>query len=193
MKQEYIKVGVLGKSTKKEEYRIPIFPNHIDRIDPKLLQNLYFEEDYGMRFAVTDLEIRDMGANILSRNEIFAQCDLLLICKVTVRDLMQARNGQIVCGWMHTTQQFEIAQIAIDKQLTLIAWENMYNEDPNNRKDKSIYIQQKQGIGWICRYNSSSGPFGHRRLLWTAKKSKCAWLWGSKSWYHLCATGKRIQ
>ena len=46
MKQEYIKVGVLGKSTKKEEFRIPIFPNHIDRIDPKLLQNLYF----GLKF-----------------------------------------------------------------------------------------------------------------------------------------------
>lgn len=146
-----------------------------------------------MRFGVTDLEIRDMGANILSRDEIFAQCDLLLICKVTVRDLMQARNGQIVCGWMHTTQQFEIAQIAIDKQLTLIAWENMYNEDPNNRKDKSIYIfnrnRELAGYAGIIHLR----PFGHRRLLWTAKKSKRAWLWGSKSWHHLCTTGKRIQ
>ena len=172
MKQEYIKVGVLGKSTKKEEYRIPIFPNHIDRIDPKLLQNLYFEEDYGMRFAVTDLEIRDMGANILSRNEIFAQCDLLLICKVTVRDLMQARNGQIVCGWMHTTQQFEIAQIAIDKQLTLIAWENMYKEDPHNRNNKSIYIFNRNrelagyaGIIHLLGLLGIDGYYGQRRKV----------------------------
>ena len=42
-------------------------------------------------------------------------------------DLQELREGGILWGWPHCVQQREITQIAIDRKLTLIAWEAMFS------------------------------------------------------------------
>jgi alanine dehydrogenase len=118
-------VGVFGTSKKKNEQRVPIHPKHLDWIDSKIRPNLYFEEGYGLPFFVEDKEIASGFGGILPRAQLFKKCDVILLPKPVLEDFKEMRENSILWGWPHCVQQFEIAQAAIDKRLTLIAWEAM--------------------------------------------------------------------
>jgi alanine dehydrogenase len=68
-----------------------------------------------------------------SREELFAQCDVLLLPKPLAADLETLRPGQVVWGWPHCVQDQRMTQLAIERGLTLIAWEamNHWTEDGN--------------------------------------------------------------
>ena len=44
-------LGVLGKSRKIDEHRVPIHPGHLERIDPALRARMVLEEGYGERLG----------------------------------------------------------------------------------------------------------------------------------------------
>ncbi len=118
-------LGVLATSSKENERRLPIHPRHVDRIDADLRARIFLEQGYGDRFGVPDDQLAGLVAGLRSRAEIIATTDVVLLPKPTPDDLVGLRDGQVLWGWPHAVQDDELTQIAIDKHLTLIAWEAM--------------------------------------------------------------------
>ncbi|MHC4931424.1 MAG: N(5)-(carboxyethyl)ornithine synthase [Planctomycetota bacterium] len=118
-------MGVVGTARKENELRAPIDPVHIAHIEPELRRRIWFETGYGERFGVRDSEIDSLAAGLLGRDLLFERCDIVVLAKPTEEDFPGLREGQILWGWPHCVQGEAITQLAIDRRLTLIAWEAM--------------------------------------------------------------------
>jgi N5-(carboxyethyl)ornithine synthase len=122
-----VNIAVIGTSKKEDERRVPIHPRHISLIPENVRGKLFFQKGYGMPFGVDDAQIQAMTGNaLLERGELLGSFPVILITKPVLADFERIKEEAFVCGWIHSVQQSDIAQIAIDKRLTLIAWENMY-------------------------------------------------------------------
>ena len=122
---DQLSLGVMARSRKEDERRLPIHPLHVERIDAGLRARLYLESGYGDRFGVPDAQLAPLVAGLLSRDELIAGCDVILLPKPQPQDLAQLREGQVLWGWPHCVQDREITQLSIDRRLTLIAFEAM--------------------------------------------------------------------
>jgi alanine dehydrogenase len=118
-------LGVVATSRKPDERRQAIHPAHLERIDAGLRARMFLERGYGDRLGSSDEEIAPLVGGLRSREELFADCDVLLLPKPVAEDLQTLRPGQVVWGWPHCVQDREMAQAAIDRRVTLIAWEAM--------------------------------------------------------------------
>lgn len=118
-------LGVVGSSAKKNEKRLPLHPEHIPGIDADLRSRITLEHGYGERFGVTDAYLSEHVAGFASREEILAASEVVLLPKPQYADLAAMSPGQILWGWPHCVQDTELTQLAIDRQLTLIAFEVM--------------------------------------------------------------------
>ena len=121
-----LKVGVFGTSSKKDEKRVPIHPGQLDWIEEDIRKNLLFEEGYGLRFGIDDEALANQSGGTVKREDLFNQCDVALLPKPVPADFQQMKENGILWGWPHCVQQRPITQIAIDRRLTLIAWEAMH-------------------------------------------------------------------
>ena len=120
-----LKLGVLGTSRKENEFRLPIHPEHFERIDGPLRSSIFLERGYGERFGASDDELETHVGGLRSREELIEDCDVILLPKPLAADLTDLREGQILWGWPHCVQDEKLTQNAIDRRLTLIAWEAM--------------------------------------------------------------------
>jgi alanine dehydrogenase len=120
-----LSLGVLATSRKPDERRLPLHPARLDRIEPELRELITLETGYGERFGLTDEQLRPLVGGIASRDDVIASSDIVLLPKPQPSDLDDLRDGQILWGWPHCVQDREITQRAIDKHLTLIAFEAM--------------------------------------------------------------------
>jgi alanine dehydrogenase len=125
----------MARSRKENELRQAIHPLHIERIAPDLRQRLYLERGYGERFGVPDVRLADLVAGLRTREQLLADCDVIVLPKPLEPDLDEMRTGQILWGWPHCVQNADITQRAIDRRLTLIAFEamNHWNHDGSFR------------------------------------------------------------
>ena len=126
-----LSLGVLARSRKENERRLPIHPSHIDRIDPALRQRIFLEHGFGEHFGATEETLAGLVAGIKSREQLIAECDVILLPKVQAEDLAEINVGQVVWGWPHCIQDRALTQAAIDRRLTIIAFEamNYWNSD----------------------------------------------------------------
>jgi alanine dehydrogenase len=122
---DQLSVAVMSRSNKENERRLPIHPRHFERIDADLRGSIFLERGYGERFGVPDERLKPYVAGLLPREQLIDQCDVVLLPKPLPRDLAELRRGQILWGWPHCVQGMEITQTAIDRRLTLIAFEAM--------------------------------------------------------------------
>ncbi len=100
-------------------------PAHPSRLDADLRARITLEHGYGERFGVSDAELGAHVGGIASRAEIIARSDVVLLPKPQLADVAELRDGQVLWGWPHCVQDRELTQLAIDKRLTLIAFEAM--------------------------------------------------------------------
>jgi alanine dehydrogenase len=128
---QHLSIGVLARSRKANERRLPIHPSHFSRIEPELRQRIYLEHGYGSDFGATDEGLAEEVGGIRTRQQLIDECDVILLPKVQAEDLAEMREGQIVWGWPHCVQDAELTQTAIDRKQTLIAFEvmNHWNSD----------------------------------------------------------------
>ena len=98
MTESKLTLGVIGTATKQNEKRAPLDPAHLDQIDPALRQRIFLETGYGHRFNMSDAELEQQVAGLMSREALFAHCDIILLAKPTEADFPSFREGQIVWG-----------------------------------------------------------------------------------------------
>jgi alanine dehydrogenase len=122
-----LSLGVVGRSSKENEHRLPIHPLHLDRVEAELRPRLFFEHGYAERFGMADEELAPLVAGFRTRAQLIEQCDVLLLPKPLHEDVAAFREGQVLWGWPHCVQDETITQIGIDRRLTYIAWEAMHH------------------------------------------------------------------
>ena len=128
---DQLNLGVFASSLKQNERRLPIHPRHFADIDQDLRERIFLEHGYGIQFGFSDDDLAPLVAGHRSREELVAECDVLLQPKPLVADAAGMREGQVLWGWPHLVQDVELAQAAIDSRATVIAWEamNHWNRD----------------------------------------------------------------
>nr|WP_231710108.1 N(5)-(carboxyethyl)ornithine synthase [Arthrobacter zhangbolii] len=115
----------MASTRKPAERRLPLHPLHLERIAPEVRQQLILETGYGESFGVSDTVLKPLVGAILPRAQVVAEADVVLLAKPQPEDLAELRDGQTLWGWPHCVQDRAITQLAIDKKLTLIAFEAM--------------------------------------------------------------------
>ncbi len=117
------KVGFLI-SEKENENRRAITIEDIEKINNK--EQLFFQSGYGNKLGFSDDDIIKLGCNVVKKEEIF-NCDI--ICEPKIGDSLELdkMKNATIFGWIHATQNYDITQKCIDNQLTVYAWEKMYD------------------------------------------------------------------
>ena len=120
-----LSLGVLGTTQKENEFRLPIHPLHFETIPAVLRQSIFIEENYGSRFGTKPEELADLFGGVRTQHQLFEGCDVILLPKPLPEDLTGMHEGPVLWGWPHCVQDEKLTQNAIDRKLTLIAWEAM--------------------------------------------------------------------
>ena len=84
-------LGVIATSRKEHELRLPIHPRHIERIDADLRRRIFLERGYGERHGYADAELAGMVAGLRSRDELVAECDIVVLPKPLHADIAELR------------------------------------------------------------------------------------------------------
>jgi alanine dehydrogenase len=141
-------IAVIGTSKKENEKRVAIHPSHISQIPVKIREHLFFEKGYGNPFDIDDETIRSLTGNrLIEREKLLSGFKAILITKPVVEDFKDIQEGALVWGWLHSVQHGIITQIAIDKKLTLIAWENMYYQ---GERDLTHIFNKNNELAGYC-------------------------------------------
>ncbi len=115
----------MSRSGKPNERRLPLHPQHLERIDPAVRRQIFLEAGYGEQFGMSDAHLAPLVGGLRTREELIRDCDVILLAKPLLRDVAELRDGQVLWGWPHCVQDAALTQLAIDKRLTLIAFEAM--------------------------------------------------------------------
>ena len=162
-----LRLGVLARSSKPDELRLPIHPLHIQRIAPALRERISFERGYGDRFGVSDRELAAQVGSVVSRDQLLAECEVILLPKPQLADLASLRVGQVLWGWPHCVQDEKITQLAIDRQLTLIAFEAMNHWHSDGSFGLHVFHKNNELAGYCSVLHAlqligSTGDYGRR-------------------------------
>ncbi len=160
---DLLTLGVLGTSSKKNESRLPIHPQHFKDIDEDLRERIMLEHGYGLRFGFSDEHLAEYVGAVATREEILEQADVVLLPKPLLIDLEAMRPGQILWGWPHAVQDHELTQVAIDKKLTLIAWEAMNHWTGKGEFATHVFHRNNELAGYssVLHALSLQGSTGH--------------------------------
>ncbi|WP_018984723.1 N(5)-(carboxyethyl)ornithine synthase [Salinimonas chungwhensis] len=161
-------LGVIGSSKKQDERRVPIHPEHLSRISEKICKQLIFEKGYGERFGIDDAELAAQVGGLASRDELLETMDTVIIAKPVLADFEQLRVGGVLWGYPHCTQQREVTQIAIDRQQTLIAFEDMYVWGPQGQVGRHTFYKNNEMAGYCgvihaLQLKGIDGHYGNQR------------------------------
>jgi alanine dehydrogenase len=164
---EQLTLGVMSRSRKENEHRLPIHPMHLERIDADLRARIYLERGYGERFGVPDERLAPYVAGIRSRDELIADCDVILLAKPLPQDVAELREGQILWGWPHCVQNAEITQLAIDQRLTMIAFEAMNHWSADGGFSLHVFHKNNELAGYCSVLHAlqligTTGVYGRR-------------------------------
>ncbi|MFE1646425.1 N(5)-(carboxyethyl)ornithine synthase [Microbacterium sp. P01] len=157
----------MATSRKADEKRLPIHPAHFEGIDEDLRANIMLETGYGLRFGLTDDELAPWVGAVASRDEIIAGADVVVLPKPLASDLADLRDGQVLWGWPHCVQDRAMTQHAIDKNLTLIAWEAMNHWKSDGGFGLHVFHKNNEIAGYCSVLHAlqlcgSTGDYGRR-------------------------------
>ena len=161
-----MELAIISTSRKENEKRVPVHPRHIGILKEQVRNALHFEKGYGTPFGVSDGEIEELTGNPLMDRGALMGYEGIVITKPVLSDFQEMREGAAVFGWIHAVQQTEIVQAAIDKKLSLIAWENMYHQGKRDRVhifNKNNEMAGYCGVQHALRLRGIDGNFGPER------------------------------
>lgn len=112
-------------SHKENESRRAIVPEHLREIaHPELL---YFEKGYGEVLGIDDSEYEFYGSHITSHKDVLLK-DIICDPKIGDADYLKELHNQTIFGWIHATQNREITNRLLQNELTVFAWEKMFQK-----------------------------------------------------------------
>ena len=141
-------LGVLGSTHKENELRLPIHPLHFETIPAVLRQSIFIEQNYGSRFGTTPEELAELFGGVRKHHQLFEECDVILLPKPLPQDLAEMHEGQVLWGWPHCVQDEKLTQNAIDRKLTLIAWEAMNLWRPDGSFNLHVFHKNNELAGY---------------------------------------------
>jgi alanine dehydrogenase len=165
--QAPLTLGVIGSSAKENEHRLPLHPEHLARIPRALQQRITLEHGYGARFRYADSELADSVAGFASRDEILANSDIVILPKPQHEDVAAMGLGTVLWGWPHCVQDPVITQLAIDRRLTLIAFEAMNHWTVDGAVGLHVFHKNNELAGYCSvlqalELTGSTGDYGRR-------------------------------
>lgn len=160
-------LGVMARSSKENEHRLALHPEHLTRIPADLRHRIYLEHGYGDRFGVSVDAFDGLVAGLRTREELIAECDVILQPKPMLDDIEQLRVGQVLWGWPHCVQDEELTQVAIDRRLTLIAFEAMNHWARDGSFSLHVFHKNNELAGYCSvlhalQIHGSTGDYGRR-------------------------------
>lgn len=165
-----LKMGVIGTSKKEDERRVPIHPEHLNRLPEHIRRQLLFEKGYGAPFNIEDKVISQLTGGIATRSEILSDIGSVIIAKPILSDLEELKEGGIIWGYPHCAQQIHITQTAIDKKLTLIAFEDMYTWGDQGKMGRHTFYKNNEMAGYSAvihalQLKGIDGHYGNQRKI----------------------------
>jgi alanine dehydrogenase len=163
----HLSLGVMALSRKENEYRLPIHPLHLDRIDADLRERVFLERGYGERFGISDDQLSSSVAGLRTREQLIAECDVILLPKPLAEDVAELREGQVLWGWPHCVQDAKLTQLAIERRLTLIAFEAMNHWTSDGSFSLHVFHKNNELAGYCSVLHAlqiagSTGDYGRR-------------------------------
>ncbi|MHC6222569.1 N(5)-(carboxyethyl)ornithine synthase [Arthrobacter sp. MMS24-S77] len=160
-------LGILSSSRKPDERRLPVHPLHLERIAPESRQRIRLERGYGERFGFSDSQLEPLVGGMASREQLISDSDVILLPKPQPEDLADLRDGQVLWGWPHCVQDRAITQLAIDKKLTLIAFEAMNHWASDGGFGLHVFHKNNELAGYCSVIHAlaltgSTGDYGRR-------------------------------
>ncbi len=161
-------LGVIGTSKKKDERRVPIHPDHLMRLSKDNRKQLIFEKGYGLPFGLDDAFFVSHAGGVASRKELLSDLGSVIIPKPVLSDLQEIREGGFIWGYPHCAQQEDITQTAIDRKLTLIAFEDMYIWSPDGQMRRHTFYKNNEMAGYCAvlhalQLKGIDGHYGNQR------------------------------
>jgi len=163
-------MGVIGTSKKEDERRVPIHPEHLMRLPENIRRQLVFEKGYGTPFNIDDKEIAAQTGGVAARSELLSDIGSVIIAKPVLSDLEALREGGILWGYPHCAQQNSITQTAIDRKLTLIAFEDMFVWTPDGQIGRHTFYKNNEMAGYCAvihalQLKGIDGHYGNQRKV----------------------------
>jgi len=162
-----LRLGVRGRSSKENEHRLPLHPQHLSRIPEDVRSHVFLEHGYAADFGASDEQLRPWVAGFRSADELVAECDVILQPKPMLSDIAGLRVGQVLWGWPHCVQDEELTQVAIDRRLTLIAFEAMNHWNKDGSFGLHVFHRNNELAGYCSvlhalQVTGTSGSFGRQ-------------------------------
>jgi alanine dehydrogenase len=160
-------LGLVGTSRKPDEHRLPIHPAHLGRLDAGLREHIVVERGYGERFDVPDGALAELVGGVAAREALLRECDVVVLPKPLPEDLAQLRPGAVLWSWPHCVQDRALTQVAIDRRLTLIAWEAMQHWTDEHHFSLHVFHKNNEIAGYASVMHAmalagSTGAYGRR-------------------------------
>jgi alanine dehydrogenase len=160
-------LGVVGTSSKENEYRLPLHPEHLSGLDADLRARITLEQGYGERFGVSDRALSDLVAGVAPREQLLVQSDVVVLPKPQHADLRLLGEGSVLWGWPHCVQDPELTQLAIDRRLTLIAFEAMNHWTRDGNVGLHVFHKNNELAGYCSvlqalQLTGRTGDYGRR-------------------------------
>jgi alanine dehydrogenase len=160
-------LGVIGTSAKENEQRLPLHPEHLAGLDADLRGRITLEHGYAERFGVSDEALSQVVGGLASREEILARSDVVVLPKPQHDDLRLLREGSVLWGWPHCVQDPALTQLAIDRRLTLIAFEAMNHWTRDGNVGLHVFHKNNELAGYCSvlhalQLTGRTGDYGRR-------------------------------
>ncbi|WP_328450211.1 N(5)-(carboxyethyl)ornithine synthase [Amycolatopsis sp. NBC_00438] len=164
---DQLTLGVVARSRKENERRLPIHPHHFELIEADLRERIFLEHGYGEDFGVADEQLAGLVGGLRTREQLVAECDVLLLAKPLREDVAELRTGQVLWGWPHCVQDTGLTQLAIDGKLTLIAFEAMNHWNRDGSFGLHVFHKNNELAGYCSVLHAlqlagSTGDYGRR-------------------------------
>ncbi|WP_327290978.1 N(5)-(carboxyethyl)ornithine synthase [Streptomyces sp. NBC_01198] len=165
---QQLTLGIMSHTRKENEHRLPVHPAHFDRIAADIRRNIFLESGYGEYFGVTDSALAPLVGGFRSRAELIAECDVILLAKPLHEDLGELREGQVLWGWPHCVQDEKVTQTAIDRRLTVIAFEAMNHWGRGGTFNLHVFHKNNELAGYssvlhAMQLTGATGDYGRRQ------------------------------
>ncbi|MDT7796758.1 MAG: hypothetical protein QOI78_191 [Actinomycetota bacterium] len=164
---DQLTLGVVSRSRKENERRLPIHPRHFAQIEGDLRERIFLEHGYGEDFGMPDEQLAGLVGGLRTHEQLVAECDVLLLAKPLREDVAELRPGQVLWGWPHCVQDTELTQLAIDGKLTLIAFEAMNHWNRDGSFGLHVFHKNNELAGYCSVLHAlqlagSTGDYGRR-------------------------------